>query len=154
MPQYKNPFETIESNKFNLPDFQKKLFSELKFKAVRSPGPGGQNVNKVASKIILIFSIPNSNALTEEQKKVLQKKLNSQISKNGDLIISANEFRSQYQNKRLAIQKFFRLLKKAFSKTKERKPTKPSKAAQQRRLNNKQHRSKTKKSRQKPIDID
>ena len=126
------------------------LYHELDFTASRSSGPGGQNVNKVNSKITLKFDVVHSQILTAEEKEILIKKLSAQLTTNGVLLISSQGKRSQLENKNEVIQKLERLIAKALQKKKERKPTKVSKAAIQKRITNKKLNSEKKKWRQKP----
>jgi ribosome-associated protein len=126
------------------------LNKELAFSASRSSGPGGQNVNKVNSKITLMFEVVRSEILTEEEKDVIVRKLASHLTKEGVLILTAQDKRSQLENKEAAIQKLDKLLVKAFAKRKIRKATKPSKTAVQKRITNKKQHSQKKQWRQKP----
>ena len=126
------------------------LNRELAFSASRSSGPGGQNVNKVNSKITLMFDVARSEILTAEEKDLIVKKLASHLTKEGVLILSAQDNRSQLENKEAAIQKLDKLLVKAFAKRKVRKATKPSKTAVQKRITNKKQHSQKKQWRQKP----
>lgn len=123
------------------------LDAELQFQFSRSSGPGGQNVNKVNSKVELRFNIPNSQILDETEKATLSEKLSSKIDTEGNLIIQSQEKRSQIQNKEIAVRKFYDLLKKAFQKKKIRKATKPSKGAIEDRLKAKKALSEKKKGR-------
>ena len=100
------------------------LNSELNFKAVRSSGAGGQNVNKVSSKMVLIFDVATSQGLDEEEKQLLQTKLKTKISQENLLILTCDEDRSQLKNKRIIIKRFFEILEKALIKPKVRKATK------------------------------
>jgi len=143
VPTPESPYSILEQ----FYHIKTQLLSELSFKAVRSPGPGGQNVNKVASKIILTFSIPDSTLLNAKQKEALQNKLTSRLSKNGNLIIAVNDNRSQYLNRRLAIKRFFDILKKALTEPKKRKETKIPYRTKKRRLQDKHHRSLKKQNR-------
>lgn len=127
------------------------LFRELMFTTSRSSGPGGQNVNKVNSKVTLRFDVVHSALLTEEQKEIILKKLETRITTDGVLVLHAQEKRSQLQNKEVVVEVFNKLLKKAFEKKKVRKKTKPSKAAVTKRINNKKQNAEKKKWRQKPI---
>jgi ribosome-associated protein len=126
------------------------LASELTFTTSRSSGPGGQNVNKVNSKVTLYFDVENSAILTPEEKTTLLAKASSRITGGNILMINAQESRSQNDNKELAINKFDEVLKKAFAKKKARKPTKPSKGSKKKRLDTKKQHSEKKRSRQKP----
>lgn len=126
-----------------------RLNKELDFTASRSEGPGGQNVNKVNSKITLRWDIANSLILTDEEKTKINEKLSSFITKDGVLILSAQDKRSQLQNKEAVLEKLDWLLLKAFEERKKRKPTKPSKAAKDERIREKKLRSEKKQWRQK-----
>ena len=86
------------------------MFFEFTFKAVRSSGAGGQNVNKVSSKVVLTFDLVNSNALSEEEKTLLQSKIATKLSQEGILILTSQEDRSQLKNKEIVIKKCFKLL--------------------------------------------
>ena len=125
------------------------LNRELDFTASRSEGPGGQNVNKVNSKITLRWDITNSLIISDEAKKQIKDKLSSFITKDGILILSAQDKRSQLQNKEAVMQKLDWLLLKAFEIKKRRKPTKPSKAAKAERIRKKKLLSEKKQWRQK-----
>lgn len=127
------------------------LASELMFTASRSSGPGGQNVNKVNSKVTLQFDVRNSAILTEEEKDTILRKLSTRITREGVLMISAQDARSQIQNKEFAIEKFTKILSKAFERKKARKATKPSKGAVQKRINKKKKQGEKKKWRQRPM---
>lgn len=107
---------------------------ELQFQTARSSGPGGQNVNKVETKIQLKFDVNNSLVLSEEEKLTLLQKASNKIDQEGFLNLSSQEKRSQIQNKKLVIRKFHDLLKTAFHRKKIRKVTKPSKGAIEDRL--------------------
>lgn len=126
------------------------LYPELDFTASRSGGPGGQNVNKVNSKISVRFDVPHSEILTQEEKDILMQRLSSFLTKEGILQISSQESRSQLENKEAVVAKLDALLAKAFEKRKIRKKTKPSKIAVQKRIQSKKHLSEKKKWRQKP----
>ena len=114
-----------------------KLISELQFKAVRSSGAGGQNVNKVSSKIVLIYDLATSQGLDEEEKLLLQTKLKTKISQENLLILTCDEDRSQFKNKKIIIKRFFEMLEKALAKPKVRKATKISKGANEKRIQEK-----------------
>ena len=122
-----------------------KLNRELEFTASRSDGPGGQNVNKVNSKVTLRLDIANSQIITDDEKVILKEKLSSYLTKEGVLILSAQEKRSQLQNKEEVIKKLDTLLAKAFIVRKRRKPTKPSKSAKEERIRKKKLDSEKKK---------
>lgn len=126
------------------------LLPELEFSASRSSGPGGQNVNKVNSRITLRFNIPGSTILTDDEKAVLLTKLASRLTDADDLMVHAQDKRSQLQNKEAALQKLDEILAKALQKKKVRKATKPSKTAVQKRITGKKRQSEKKQWRQKP----
>jgi ribosome-associated protein len=125
--------------------------SELEFITSRSSGPGGQNVNKVNSKVTLRFDITHSKILTDDEKFIIATKLHNKLTEDGVLLISAQDKRSQLNNKEEAIRKFDFLLKKAFEKQKPRKKTKPSKGAMESRIKKKKAVSEKKKWRRAPI---
>ncbi|MFO7824905.1 MAG: alternative ribosome rescue aminoacyl-tRNA hydrolase ArfB [Cyclobacterium sp.] len=110
------------------------LNQELSFQAARSSGPGGQNVNKVNSKVILKFNVPESQLLEESEKALLMKKWAKKLDNEGNLTLQAQEKRSQVQNKAIAIRKFYEMLNAAFQKRKVRKATRPGKGAIEKRL--------------------
>src|SRR5574343_921442 len=99
------------------------LLTELQFKAVRSSGAGGQNVNKVSSKVMLSFDVKNSHSLTEEEKALLTSKLASKLTSEQVLILSCDEDRSQLKNKTIVTKRFLELIKTALIVPKKRKPT-------------------------------
>jgi ribosome-associated protein len=113
------------------------ILSELNFKAVRSGGAGGQHVNKVASKMVLIFDVATSQGLNENEKLWLQNKLKTKISQENLLILTCDEDRSQFKNKKIIIKRFFEMLEKALVLPKVRKATKISKGANEKRIQEK-----------------
>jgi ribosome-associated protein len=125
------------------------LYQEFIFSTSRSSGPGGQNVNKVNSKVTLEWNVVQSLLVSEEDKTIILHKLSSHITKEGVLQLTSQEARSQLQNKETVVLKLEQLLTKAFTKKKIRKPTKPSKAAKQKRIHQKKQNGEKKKWRQK-----
>jgi ribosome-associated protein len=132
---------------------KEQLLTELTFKAVRSSGAGGQNVNKVSSKVILTFDILKSQGLSEEEKTTLATNLCSRLTSESILILHCDEDRSQLKNKEIAIKRFLALIKKGLFVPKERKATKIPKAAIRKRIKDKKNLGEIKKSRRKP-DLD
>lgn len=129
------------------------LLKELSFKAVRSSGAGGQNVNKVASKVELVFNLSNSSALDETQKERLKNKLQNRLTNDGFLILQCDESRSQHKNKELIIKRFFELLEASLIIPKKRIPTKIPNSVIKKRLKSKRNLADIKVNRKKP-DID
>ena len=113
------------------------ITSELNFKAVRSSGAGGQNVNKVSSKMVLIFDVATSQGIDEEEKITIHTKLKTKISQENLLILTCDEDRSQLKNKRIIIKRFFEMLEKALVKPKVRIATRITKGANERRIQEK-----------------
>lgn len=120
---------------------------ELTFTASRSGGKGGQNVNKVSTKVELHFNYLNSALLTDEQKQLIGTKLASFINKEGILKIVSQEERSQLLNKEICIRKLYLLLDRAFRKKKKRIKSRPNRASKEKRLQSKKLNSDKKKLR-------
>lgn len=127
-----------------------KIITELQFKAVRSSGAGGQNVNKVSSKIVLSFDLQHSQALTEVEKARLEIKLSSRLTSEQILILNCDEDRSQLKNKIIVIKRFLDVIADGLLVPKIRKATKIPKSAIRKRIKDKQNLSEIKKSRRKP----
>lgn len=123
------------------------LQKETSYKTSRSGGKGGQNVNKVSSKVELLFSIASSALFTDEEKLVLTEKLQNRFNKDGYVQVICDEERSQYLNKEKAIERLISLLTRALQKPKVRKPAKVSKAAKAARLDSKKIQSAKKENR-------
>ena len=126
------------------------LRSELQFKAVRSSGAGGQNVNKVASKAVLSWDVNASQAITAEERERILDKLASRISNEGVLQISSEADRSQLKNRTNAEKKLFRLVAQALEIEKPRKATAIPFSVKMERLANKKSKSEIKQNRRKP----
>jgi ribosome-associated protein len=128
------------------------LSSEFQFFTSRSSGPGGQNVNKVNSKVELRFDIQNSALLTEDQKITLLAKLATKITSEGILSVVSQRDRSQLANKEDATEKLYLLISKALKPVIRRKKTKPTKSSVEKRLTGKRIKSEIKQNRQKLDD--
>ena len=121
--------------------------SEVKESFIRSSGPGGQHVNKVATAVQLRFNAKNSGNISAKVYKRLRAIAGSKLTEDGNLIIVSREHRSQSQNRRAALDKLISLLQQAAKKPKRRKKTRPSQASVEKRLRNKRLQSEKKKSR-------
>jgi ribosome-associated protein len=126
------------------------LISELQFKAVRSSGAGGQNVNKVSSKVVLFFDLKRSQALTEVEKALLEVKLVTRLTNDAVLILSCDEDRSQLKNKAIVIKRFLEVLTTGLLIPKIRKATKTPKSVVKKRIKDKKRVSDLKNNRRKP----
>lgn len=130
---------------------ENQLIREVDYKAVRSSGAGGQNVNKVSSKVELHFDVPTSQAFTEAEKNRILRKLQSRLTNSDELILQCDESRSQHKNKDLVTQRFLELIKAALVKPKPRKKTKPPKSAKLKRLKKKKITADKKANRKDPL---
>ena len=123
--------------------------NEIKWRFSRSSGPGGQNVNKIESRVEIIFNLEDSKVLNDYQKEILKRNLKTKLV-NNSLRLAVQEHRNQLLNRQLALMKFSSILKNALNKPfKLRKSTKPTKASQKKRVEFKKKRGELKKSRQK-----
>ncbi|WP_461633485.1 alternative ribosome rescue aminoacyl-tRNA hydrolase ArfB [Labilibaculum euxinus] len=130
--------------------FTKDLTKEMEFITSRSSGPGGQNVNKVNSKVELRFSVFESEILTKKEKETIFLKLYHHINNLGILSVTAQTERSQLQNKEIAIKKFYQWIEIALTPVKPRRKTRPTRASKEKRLEEKQALAQKKESRKKP----
>ncbi|GAB3798905.1 alternative ribosome rescue aminoacyl-tRNA hydrolase ArfB [Spirosoma humi] len=126
-----------------------RLQPELQYQFARSGGAGGQNVNKVATKAELRFNLRQSTVLTDEERAILEEKLASKLTTEGELVLTHQTERTQLANKEKVTRKFYRLIEKAFEKPKPRKATKPSKSAVDERIATKKHKGDVKEKRRK-----
>jgi len=129
-------------------------FAELAFRVSRSGGPGGQHVNKTSTRVELWWNPGSSPSLTAEQRALVLARLRPRLTEEGLLRIVASETRSQSRNKAEAVERFQELVARALVLPKRRKPTKPSRAARERRLAEKRKRSAQKRRRRTPPEED
>lgn len=120
---------------------------EFRFTYVRSSGPGGQNVNKVNSKAVLRWAVTESPSLPEDVRSRLLTRIASQLTNEGELILSSDRYRDQPRNREDCLEKVRTLLRAVATPPKKRRPTKPSRASKERRLKSKQTQSQKKQQR-------
>ena len=128
--------------------------NELVFRMSRSSGPGGQNVNKVSSRVTVLFDVTNSSALTDTQKRRILDKLPTRANNDGVIRVVSQRHRSQKANRTAAVERLEELLTTALRTRPVRKKTVPTRAAMQRRLENKKKRSFLKQQRTEKFDAD
>ncbi len=121
--------------------------AELRFQFSRSSGPGGQHVQRSATRVELVFDVLHSPSFTDIQRAHILKELKSHIDKEGILRLVSQRTRSQHLNREDVVARFQELLRRALRPRKKRRPTQPSRAAKERRLSEKRHRSETKRQR-------
>ena len=125
------------------------VVKEIKFKTARSGGSGGQNVNKVETMVEGYFHVDTSQQLTPEQKELVRQKLSNKITDEGFLLVKSQTERSQLGNKDEVIRKINQLINQALIRPKKRKPTRPSKAAKEKRIQSKKKKGEIKVARKK-----
>jgi ribosome-associated protein len=127
--------------------------SELRFRFARSSGPGGQHVNRSATQVELLFDVAGSPSLNETQRRRVLRKLKSRIDKESILHLVSQETRSQLRNREEVVERFQELMREALRVPKRRRPTRPPRAARERRLKEKRRRSEIKR-RRRPVQPD
>jgi ribosome-associated protein len=123
---------------------------ELRLTFVRSRGPGGQNVNKVNTKAVLRWAIESNETLPSAWRERFLRESGYRVTKTGDIVLSSDRYRDQPRNRDAVLERLRSLLLSVKDPPKKRRPTKPSRAARQRRLDNKKQRSETKRGRRPP----
>ena len=120
---------------------------ELAFKTSRSGGPGGQNVNKLNTRVTVLFDVAGSPSLSDEQKQQVRSRLSTRIDKQGVLHIVSQKHRSQEANRQAAVERLQELLREALTPVPTRKKTKTPRAAHEQRIREKKHRGEIKRQR-------
>lgn len=118
--------------------------AELRFTTARSGGPGGQNVNKVETRVTVLFDLDGSPSLSPDQKRLVRERLPNRISKSGVLRVVCQRYRSQAANRESAVARLAELLRSALAVAPERHETRPTRQGRERRLAGKKHRSRVK----------
>ncbi|HXG08351.1 MAG TPA: alternative ribosome rescue aminoacyl-tRNA hydrolase ArfB [Gemmataceae bacterium] len=124
--------------------------SELRWSFVRAGGPGGQNVNKVASKAVLRWNLASNSSLPEDVRDRLRVQQRGRITAEGELVLNSDRFRDQQRNRRDCLEKLRALVLRALYRPRPRKATRPSRAAKERRLQAKRHQARRKAERRTP----
>ena len=123
------------------------LDKEVNYRTSRSGGAGGQHVNKVSTKVELLFDVNASTILTDRKKRIINEKLSNRISQEGIFSLTCAETRSQSANKEIVFERFIHLIKTALTPVKKRRPTRPSRSSVRKRLDNKKKHSEKKSNR-------
>lgn len=145
--------ESSSRNIFKHPGFHvtpviaRKIKDEIEFEFVRSSGAGGQNVNKVNSKAVLRWNFTASTALSEELRNRFLDRWGNRVAASGDIVITSSRFRDQIRNREDALEKLLAMIAEIATPPKKRTKTKPTKGSKERRLKEKQQRSKVKSGR-------
>ena len=127
------------------------LLKEVTYKTSRSSGPGGQHVNKTESRVELLWNIEESTSLGEAEKSLIRKRLRARFTESGILMLASEKTRSQLQNKVDVTERFIELISRSLKPVKKRKPTRPTKASKERRLEGKKKRGEVKRQRRGPV---
>lgn len=122
--------------------------NELRLQLSRSTGPGGQNVNKLETRVTLLFDVEGTSSLSDAQRRRIHEVLRTRITKAGILRVTSQRHRTQAANRMAATERFIELLRGALAPVKKRRPTKPTRASKTRRLESKKQRGSVKKGRQ------
>jgi len=123
------------------------LLKEVRFKATRSSGPGGQHVNKTASRVELYWNVDESIVLNENERELIKQRLQKRISEKGEIILASEKFRSQLKNREDVSARFIELIKRSLKPVKKRKPTHPTGISKEKRLREKKQRGELKRLR-------
>ncbi|MFO7933682.1 MAG: alternative ribosome rescue aminoacyl-tRNA hydrolase ArfB [Bacteroidales bacterium] len=123
------------------------LKKELKYRTSRSSGPGGQHVNKTETRVELVWDLESSECLNRVRKRRVRKRLGSRLTEGGLLILAGEKYRSQHRNREEVTERFLEMIAESIVPIKKRKPTKPTRASQEKRIRNKKIRGELKRLR-------